>query len=58
MVNRDNWKLIKKYLAYVRDVLQHDPQTVDRAWCASSATSARWQMTCRPGARVGQPTQA
>ena len=34
MVNRDNWKLIKRYLAYVRDVLQHDPQTVDRAWCS------------------------
>jgi site-specific recombinase XerD len=34
MVNRDNYKLVKKYMAYVRDVLQHDEQTVDRAWCS------------------------
>jgi integrase len=34
MVNRDNWKLVKKYLAYQQDVLQRDPQTVDRCWCS------------------------
>lgn len=34
MVNRDNWKLVKKYLSYQRDVLQRDPQTVDRCWCS------------------------
>lgn len=34
MVNRDNWKLVKRYLAYLRDVLQRDEQTVDRCWCS------------------------
>lgn len=34
MVNRDNWKLVQRYLDYQRDVLLRDPQTVDRAWAS------------------------
>ena len=32
MVNRDNWKIVKKYLEYRESVLQNDEKTVRSAW--------------------------
>lgn len=34
MINRDNFKLVKKYLDYRDRVLQNDPQTVRHGWVA------------------------
>jgi integrase len=34
LVNRDNWLLVKKYLAYRQDVLLNDPKTVRAGWVA------------------------
>lgn len=32
LINRDNWILVKKYLAYREDVLLNDPKTVRAGW--------------------------
>lgn len=32
MINRENWLLVKKYLAYREDVLLNDPKTVRAGW--------------------------
>jgi site-specific recombinase XerD len=34
MINRENWKIVKRYLEYTNQVQQRDKATVDRTWVA------------------------